>query len=95
MPASRKYAKQRQAKVPPHVNLKHLRTVSGLTIEQLVERIAQTCDGYRPTKGAISALEGGLRGGSDRLLRSIEKAYGLPDGAIVTDYLPRIRSVVA
>lgn len=95
MAASRKYPKQRQTKTPPHVSLKHLRDVSGLTIDQLIERIAAKCDGYRPTKGAISALEGGLRGGSDRLLRAIEKAYGLPEGSVVTDYVPRIRNEVA
>lgn len=95
MAATRKYAKQRQPKVPPHVSLKHVRAVSGLTIEQLIERIAKKCDGYKTTKGAISGLENGHRGGSEQLLRAIEKAYGLPHGAIVTDYLPRNRSEAA
>jgi transcriptional regulator with XRE-family HTH domain len=72
MAATRKYAKQRQPKVPPHVSLKHVRAVSGLTIEQLIERIAKKCDGYKTTKGAISGLENGHRGGSEQLLRAIE-----------------------
>jgi transcriptional regulator with XRE-family HTH domain len=95
MAASGKYTKQRQPKIPPHVSLKHLRDVSGLTLDQLIERIAKKCDGYRPTRGAISGLENGHRGASERLLRAIEKAYGLPAGSIVTDYVPRIRNEAA
>lgn len=95
MAASTKYAKQRPAKIPPHVSLKSLRDACGLTLDQLIERIEKKCDGYKPTKGAISGLENGHRGASDRLLRAIEKAYGLPEGSIVTDYVPRIRGEVA
>lgn len=45
------------------------------------------------TKGALSAIETGLRGASAHTLRALEHAYGLQRGAIVTTYEPRRREL--
>lgn len=72
----------------PHISLGDLRRAVGLTLDQLLDRI-EANDYPRPTRGAISALENGHRGGSAALLEAIASAYGLPAEAITTTYVPR------
>lgn len=76
-------------RTPPHVSIKSLRKVSGITLDQLATRIEQIT-GDLPTRGALSAVENGHRGASAELLRAIEMAYGLEAGAIDTTYRPRM-----
>lgn len=73
---------------PPHVAIGHIRTVAGLTLDQVIDRIEEET-GRRYTRGAISAVENGHRGASAGLLEALEIVYGLPTGAISTDYHPR------
>jgi transcriptional regulator with XRE-family HTH domain len=86
--AKQRYDRQRAAKTPPHVSLGMVRLVAGIKINDLIERIAENT-GKRYTVGAISAVENGHRGASIELLRALEGAYGLPEGAISTQYEPR------
>lgn len=84
-----KYApkKDRDRKNPPLVSLRGLRTVSGLTLDQVCDRIKEvTEDELTLTKGALSAIESGLRGASSEVLSALATAYGLPADAICTDY---------
>lgn len=90
-----KYSHQRERKVAPHVSLADLRAVAGLTIDQVRERIRQEFPELNPTRGAISAIEQGHRGASERMLSALCAAYGLADGAITTTYQPRRRSASA
>ena len=86
--AGRRYAKQRARKTPPHISLKDHRNSIGLSLEQVADRVEEST-GDRPTKGALSAIESGLRGVSAELLGALEDAYKLRPGAITTDYEPR------
>lgn len=70
--------------------LSALRTALGLTVETVLDRIEEET-GTRPTRGTISAIENGHRGASLQMLSAFELAYGLPPGAITTDYAPRPR----
>ena len=90
-----KYEAQRPRRTPPHVSLASLRAATGLTIDQVITRIEQEFPEIRPTRGAISAIENGHRGASVQMLAALCAAYGLPDGAITTDYEPRAREAVA
>lgn len=90
MPANR-YEKQRDRRTPPHVPLGALRNGMGLTIDQVCARITEEFPDLTPTRGAISAIENGHRGASRRMLDALCAAYGLPEGAITTDYQPRDR----
>jgi hypothetical protein len=83
-----RYARQRSKVVPPHVTVGDLRVALGMTIDEVISRIEKET-GRTVTRGAISAVENGHRGASDELLRSLEIAYGLHDGAITTTYRPR------
>lgn len=78
----------RRAKVPPHISLRHVRVVAGLTIDELISRLEQETR-RRYTRGALSAVENGHRGASAELINALEVVYGLPTGAIDTDYTPR------
>lgn len=84
-----RYDQQRAKKTPPHVSLVHLRAAVGLTLEQVCQRINEEFPELHPTRGAISAIEQGHRGASVQMLRALSVAYGLPAGAITTDYSPR------
>lgn len=95
MPNASKYANQRTRKTPPHVSLNHLRAAAGLTIDQLIDRMQQEFPELHTTRGAISAIEHGHRGASEQMLTALCAAYGLPDGAITTSYIPRNREVAA
>jgi len=90
-----KYAAQRNRVVPPHVSLAALRTACGLTIDKVIERIGEEFPELHPTRGAISAIENGHRGASEQMLEALCAAYGLPSGAITTQYVPRNREDAA
>lgn len=96
MPANtHKYASQpakRAPVTPPHVTLSVLRAATGLTLDAVCARIKEECPELAPTRGALSAIERGIRGASDRMLRALEMAYGIPDGSLTTSYTPRNRS---
>lgn len=78
----------RTPKTPPHVPIKALRIVAGITLDVLATEIGQIT-GIKPTRGALSAIESGVRGASTEMLRAIERAYALPVGMVTTDYEPR------
>lgn len=86
--AVRRYDKQRKRKTPPHITLKAHRISHNLSLEDIADRVEEQT-GDRPTKGALSAIENGLRGVSAELLSALEDAYELPIGSITTDYEPR------
>lgn len=95
MSTNHRYDRQRVRRTPPHVSLADLRSASGLTIDQVCTRIREEFPELAPTRGAISAIENGLRGASMQMLAALCAAYGLRDGAITTDYEPRHREAVA
>ena len=86
-----KYEQQRPRRTPPHVSLGELRNAIGLTLDKVIERISEEFPELHPTRGAISAIENGHRGASEQMLTALCAAYGLPRGAITTDYEPRLR----
>lgn len=84
----------RTKKTPPHVSLRNLRRASGLSLDDVCRAISETLDlpPNKPfTRGALSAIEGGLRGPSQQVLDALAVAYGLDPGDIVTDFEPRTR----
>jgi transcriptional regulator with XRE-family HTH domain len=84
------YQAQRDRRTPPHVSLADLRFVSGKTLDEVCAAASEVLD--KPlTRGALSAIENGLRGPSARVLAALEVAYGLRTGALVTNYEPRTR----
>jgi transcriptional regulator with XRE-family HTH domain len=89
---SRRYSRQRNPKVPPHVSIAIVRRLSGLTLDEVCDRIEEIT-GDRPTKGALSAIENGHRGASLQLITALEQAYQLPAGSISTTYQPRQAAV--
>ncbi|AJA43345.1 HTH DNA binding protein [Mycobacterium phage Sbash] len=91
---TRRYSRQRNPKVPPHVPLGILRRVSGLTLDEVCDLVAEVT-GDRPTKGALSAIENGHRGASAQLIAGLEHAYSLPAGSITTTYTPRATPAVS
>lgn len=88
--ATAHYEARRGKRNPPHVPLSALRIALGLTVETVLDRIEEET-GKRPTRGTVSAIENGHRGASNQMLAAFELAYGLPEGAITTDYEPRPR----
>lgn len=92
--AKTRYANQRPRRTPPHVSLGLLRLACGLTIDAVIDKIADATNGeYRPERGTISAVENGIRGASQQLLAALEIAYGLPEGSITTSYEPKSREL--
>ena len=90
-----KTPKMRERLVPPHVTLSALRRAKGLTLEQVCTAFA-TETGKQLTRGALSAIESGLRGASAETLDGLIDAYGIdPNDKIVTDYEPRLRRSAA
>lgn len=90
-----RYDRQRQAKNPPHVSLKNLRRVAGLTQEQVCASVTEIL-GLKTamTRGALSAIESGLRGASREVLDALAVTYGLDPGDLVTDFEPRRREAI-
>ncbi|MFH5209221.1 helix-turn-helix domain-containing protein [Antrihabitans sp. NCIMB 15449] len=89
---SRRYSRQRNPKVPPHVSIGIVRRISGLTLDEVCDRVEEIT-GDRPTKGALSAIENGHRGASQQLIAALGQAYQLPAGSISTTYQPRQAAV--
>ncbi|AXH49687.1 HTH DNA binding protein [Gordonia phage Frokostdame] len=75
-------------RTPPHVSVKTLRTALKLTLDDVADRIEENT-GDRPTRGALSAVESGLRGASVELLAAMEMAFEIEPGSITTTYQPR------
>lgn len=82
------YNHQRPRRTPPHIALQDLRSVSGKTLDQVCDGVAEIT-GKAFTRGALSAIENGHRGASTAILGALEIVYGLRAGALVTDYQPR------
>ena len=82
------YGKQRPRVLAPHISLSDLRSACGLTLDQVCVRFEQET-GERLTRGALSAIENGVRGASAKTLAGLEAAYGLRPSAINTTYEPR------
>jgi transcriptional regulator with XRE-family HTH domain len=74
--------------MPPHVPLGALRTVAGLSLEQLARRLSEETD-CSPGRGTLCAIESGDRGASLDLLNALEYVYKLKPGTISTTYEPR------
>lgn len=96
----RTYPQPRTLKSPPHVSLRALRTVSGLTLEQVALSVTEELHrrkvlkpGATVSRGTLSAIESGLRGASTDMLEALAVAYGLAPADIVTDYQPRPRGL--
>lgn len=88
------YPAPRPTRTPPHISLRNLRRVSGLTLEQVCEAVTEITGSSKPmTRGALSAIETGLRGPSQQVLDALAVAYGLDPGDLVTDFEPRKREV--
>ena len=81
---------QRAKLVPPHVSLKALRQSKGKTLESVCTELEKET-GHTLTRGALSAIESGLRGASAEIIKGLEIALDLESGDIVTDYEPRAR----
>ena len=82
------YDAQRARRTPPHIALRDLRSISGKTLDQVCDGVAEVT-GKAFTRGALSAIENGHRGASAAILGALEVVYGLRPGALVTDYQPR------
>lgn len=93
--APKTYPKQekRDLRTPPHISLKALRSVSGKRLDDICDLVNEALGFPNPpfTRGALSAIEGGHRGASKRILTALEVAYGLGPGDLTTDYEPRAR----
>lgn len=81
----------RTERTPPHASLRVLRKVAGLSLEEVSVRIAKHFPEMEVSRGTLSAIETGSRGVSDLMLRALERAYGLDEGSLTTDYTPRGR----
>lgn len=81
------YDKQRPKRTPPHIGLADLRKALGKTQDQVCHEVAARTD-KSFTKGALSAIEKGLRGPSAETVAALEGALGLRPGALVLDYEP-------
>ena len=88
------HSAQRAKLVPPHVTLKALRQSKGKTLEAVCTELEKET-GLTLTRGALSAIESGLRGASAQILRGLEAALDLEPGDIVTDYEPKSRKATA
>lgn len=84
-----RYSAQREKRQPPMVGMADLRRALGLTLDQVCARAREDDPSITLTRGALSAIESGTRGASDRVLVALALAYGLTPGALRTDYSPR------
>ncbi|SDD43549.1 helix-turn-helix domain-containing protein [Auraticoccus monumenti] len=85
------YAKQRKRVQPPYVDLRSLRSVSGMTLDEVCAAANEADPELTLTRGALSAIENGHRGASTEVLRAIALAYGLDAEALDVQYRPRRR----
>lgn len=82
-------SKQRERVTPPHVSLAALRGCKGMTLDDVCAALA--AEGLPMTRGAMSAIETGLRRPSTEVIEALEVAYGLRASDITTTYEPRVR----
>lgn len=73
---------------PPLVGLGHLRRAHGYTLEQVADGVA-AISGTRPNIGTLSAIEGGHRRASDRLMSALLAFYEI-EGADFVYARPRL-----
>lgn len=78
--SSSKYT-ERDRKTPPSVTIRSLRTATGRTLEDVCKAFEEIA-GKPLTKGALSAIESGLRGVSPETAKFLALAYGLDEDAI-------------
>ena len=83
------------SRIPPHVSLSNLRAAVGLTLDGLAARVHEENPGLAPSRGTLSAIECGRRGASRQMLVAMSRAFGLPDDALTTDYVPRSTTLAA
>lgn len=74
------------------MSIKILRLAAGLTLDELADRMSE--HGDAPGRGTLSAIENGHRGASREFLEALEHAFGIPEGSITTDYMPRSTAAV-
>lgn len=74
----------------PHVPLGAVRNAAGMTLDQACSKYAELT-GTQITRGALSAIENGIRRPSAEVIRNLEKTYEIPEGSIDTQYEPRGR----
>lgn len=72
---------ERPKKAPPVVSIRSLRTATGRTLDDVCKAFEEIA-GKPLTKGALSAIESGLRGVSPETARYLALAYGLDEAAI-------------
>lgn len=90
MPKTYSNKPPRERRTPPHVSLGNLRSAVGKTLDEVCSAASEVL--AEPlTRGALSAIENGIRGASPTTLAALEVAYGLTPGSIVTNYEPRNR----
>jgi len=78
--ANTKYT-ERDRKAPPTVSIRSLRIATGRTLDDVCKSFEEIA-GKPLTKGALSAIESGLRGVSDETAKCLALAYGLDEQAI-------------
>ena len=83
--------RQRDKVTPPHVSLRALRIACGKTLDQVCA-LVEEATGQQLTRGALSAIESGLRGASAETLRGLAAAFGLAPEDLDTQYEPRGRA---
>jgi len=86
------YLNQRHKVTPPHVSLRTLRKVSGMTLDEVCALANASDHTLTLTRGAMSAIENGLRGASAPVIAALELVYDLEPGSIDTAYEPRGRA---
>jgi len=63
-----------------------------MTLEDVAGRISEAFPEMNVSRGTLSAIESGSRGVSDLMLRALERAFGIPEGSMTTEYSPRARA---
>lgn len=82
-----RYKPQRSKVAPPLVPLRALRSSHGLSQEQVCQQVTAITN-KTFTKGALSAIENGLRGASAETLAALELTFRMPPGTFVIGYQP-------
>jgi hypothetical protein len=74
---------ERPRRTPPVAPLRCLRIAAGLKLDDVCESVTEHLRLDKPfTRGALSAIETGLRGASPEVLDALAHAYGLEPGDI-------------
>lgn len=83
---------QRPRVTPPHVSIRILRRVSKLTLDEVCLKVNEADPKLSLSRGALSAIENGLRGASTAVIAALEVVYDIEPGSIDTQYEPRGRA---